>query len=193
MSPLDSGLTSAEQLHDTVAACIHSAVEGGILVSPPTTYADRNARGDDPWDHDAVCWVLEQLGDSTWTHGVFFECARKQPNRKEKDLDRVIEAARICGSLGVEQLEIRDPKHGKMVVRLRRTDPDAPEYPDHYNGSDSDSTMMTVSEEDRIAARRLLNLVAAYEAELVAAGKTRSTVNTYVDRTERFLKRVIQG
>lgn len=157
------------------------------MVNPPTTYADNNERGDDPWDHDAVCWVLEQLGHSTWTHGVFFECARKQPNRKEKDLDRVIEAARICGSLGVKQLQIRDPNLGKMVVRLRRTDSDAPEYPDHYDRSSPDSSTMTVSEEDSIAARRLLNLLGSYEAELVAAGKTRSTINTYVDRTERFL------
>jgi hypothetical protein len=164
-----------------------------MVARPPTTYGESNERGNDPWDHDAVCWILEQLGKASgWTYGVFFECARKQPIRKQNDLDRVIDAARICGSLGVEQLEVRDPYLGKVVVRLRRTDADAPEYPAHYDASMTVATMR-ISDDDRAAARRLQELLGAYEAELIAAGKSRATITTYVDRTERFLKRVASG
>jgi hypothetical protein len=88
----------------------------------------------------------------------------------------------------VGQIEVRDPSLGKTVVRLRRTDPDAPEYPPHYELQGPSATMK-VTGEDRQAAQRLLLLLDAYEAELIAAGKTRATINTYVDRTERFLKR----
>lgn len=162
-------------------------------IEPPTTYIDSNDRNNDPWDHDAVCWILEQLGPSTeWTYGVFFECARKQKNRKENDLDRVIEAARICGSVGVVQLEVHDAAIGKDIVRLRRTDAGAPDYPAHYDHPAKRPTM-TVTAEDRAAAFRLLDLIGPYEEELIAAGKTRSTINTYVDRSERFLKRVAHG
>ena len=164
------------------------------MATPPTTYAASNERGNDPWDHDAVCWILEQLGERPeWTYGVFFECARKQPNRKENDLDRVIEAARICGALGVDQLDVSDPTIGKSIVRLRRTDEGAPPYPAHYEKQTSARPAMTVDTEDRAAAARLLNLIGPYEAELTAAGKSRSTVVTYVDRAERFLRRVAAG
>lgn len=160
---------------------------------PPTRYAKSNDRNNDAWDHDAVCWILDRLGPSTaWNYGAFFECARKQSNRKANDLDRVIEAARVCGSLGVDQLDVRDPNLGKDIVRLRRTDAEAPTYPSHYDTIYA-STTMRIDEEDRAAARRLLGLLGAYEAELVAAGKSPSTITTYIDRTERFLRRVVVG
>lgn len=165
------------------------------MIEPPTAYAESNDRGNDPWDHDAVWWMLDQLGPTAgWTYHNLFECARKQRNRIEKDLDRVIEAANVCGRLGVEQIELHDPKIGKLIVRLRRTDDGAPDYPDHYTSAQSHATdRMAVSPEDRMAAERLLNLLSDYEAELIQAGKTRSTVHTYVDRTERFLRRVAAG
>ena len=165
------------------------------MTQPPMKYAESNDRGNDPWDHDAICWILTHLGPTTkWTYGVLFECARKQHNRLQNDLDRVIEAASICGRYGVEQIEIRDPNLGKDIVRLRRTDSDAPDYPAHYDASyTSAPTRMTIKSEDRAAAERLLALMGPYEAELLAAGKSRSTINTYVDRTERFLKRVALG
>lgn len=157
------------------------------------TYSDSNDRGNDAWDHDAVCWALEQLGpQSGWTYGVFFECARKQPNRRESDLDRVIGAAHVCGSLGIDQVDLRDPDLGKTVVRLRRTDAKAPKYPAHYDGVTSYRTM-EITDEHRAAAGLLQELLGPYEAELVAAGKSRATIHTYVDRSERFLKRVIGG
>ena len=164
-------------------------------MAPPTQYAESNDRGNDPWDHDAVCWMLDQLGPTTeWTYHNLFECARKQHSRMEKDIDRVIAAANICGQLGVQQIELRDPKIGKLIVRLRRTDPQAPQYPRHYDAPNEDPVArMEVTGEDRAAADRLLQLLDAYEAELVNSGKSRSTVHTYVDRTERFLKRVAAG
>jgi hypothetical protein len=161
---------------------------------PPTTYADSNDRGNDPWDHDAVCWMLDQLGrEGDWTYHNLFECSRRQRNRMENDLDRVIEAANVCGRLGVRQIELRDPKIGKVIIRLRRTDPNSPEYPQHYDSPAQPVTRMNVSDEDRVAARRLLDLLGVYEQELISANKSRFTVNTYVDRAERFLKRVANG
>jgi hypothetical protein len=156
---------------------------------PPAEYAASNERRNDPWDHDAVCWVLDRLDPgSGWTYAVFFECARKQPNRKKNDPDRVIEAAHICGSLGVDQLDVYDPAIGKTVVRLRRSDPDAPTYPAYYEADAG--ARMKVSPDQRAAAKLLLLLLPAYKAELVAAKKSPNTVETYTDRTERFLKRV---
>ncbi|HWL42151.1 MAG TPA: hypothetical protein VNQ73_04340 [Ilumatobacter sp.] len=161
-------------------------------MSAPTTYADSNDRSNDPFDHDTVCWMLEQPGVAdSWTYHNLFECARKQRNRIENDLDRVIGAANLCGRLGVEQLELHDPRIGKDIVRLRRTDSGKPDYPAHYDASDSSRPFrMPVTRQDREAANLLLALIRPYEDELVAAGKSRSTVSTYVDRAERFLKRV---
>lgn len=162
--------------------------------SPPSTYADSNDRGNDAWDHDAVCWMLEQLGPTTeWTYHSLFECARKQRNRLENDVDRVIAAASVCGQLGVKQIELRDPRIGKLIVRLRRTDPDAPDYPSHYDKPAVSPGQMRIDAADRAAAERLLGLLDSYEAELVQSGKSRHTIHTYVDRTERFLKRIAAG
>ncbi len=151
--------------------------------------------GNDPWDHDAICWLLTQLGPTTtWTYGILFECARKQPNRMLNDLDRVLEAARVCGRFDVEQLAVLDPTLGKRVTRLRRNDPKKPEYPSYYDQpSKPDNDRMTITAAHKAAAELLLDLLGAYEAELVAAGKSRSTINTYVDRAERFLKRILGG
>ena len=166
-----------------------------MTTSPPAEYADSNDRGNDPWDHDAVCWMLEQLGPTTeWTYHNLFECARKQKNRMENDVDRVVAAANVCGRFGVQQIELRDPKIGKLIVRLRRSDPGSPQYPSHYdNPSQPPTARMKITAEERAAADRLLQLLGAYEAELVQSGKSRSTIHTYVDRTERFLKRVAAG
>ena len=169
--------------------------EWSIVTSPPTEYADANDRGNDPFDHDAVSWMLDQLGPATtWTYHNLFECSRKQPNRMGNDLDHVIEAANVCGRFGVKQIELRDPKIGKVIVRLRRTDAAAPEYPSHYDGlNQTAAAPMRITSDDRAAAVRLQKLLGPYEAELAAAGKSRATINTYVDRTERFLKRVAHG
>lgn len=155
----------------------------------PTTY--ENPRGDNPWDNDAVHWLLEHpdVAAEFDKHNLM-ECARRQPKRLETDLDRVILAAQLCERHGVRQVRTFDRRIGKEVWRLRRTDPDAPEYPDDGKEAASQLEPMQTSQEDRAAAERLLRLLPAYEAELRADGKASKTVFTYVDRTERFLRRV---
>lgn len=163
------------------------------MQEPPQQFSKSNNRNNDPWDHDAVSWMLDQLGGATeWNYHNLFECARRQPKRLTSDLDRVVDAAHVCGQLGVEQLvNVFDQRRGKMVVRLRRTDPEAPVYPAHYEGnSGAPSSRMETTSEDRQAAARLLGLLPMYQAELVASGKSPNTIHTYVDRAERFLRRV---
>ena len=158
------------------------------MVQPPTTYD--NPRGDNPWDNDTVHWLLEHPDViAEFDRHNLMECARRQPKRMETDLDRVIRAAQLCERHGVQQVRVFDRRIGKEVWRLRRTDPAAPDYPDDDSGAATPIEMMP-SAEDRAAAERLLLLLPAYEAELKAAGKATKTVFTYVDRTERFLRRV---
>jgi hypothetical protein len=152
-----------------------------------------NPRGDNPWDNDAVYWLLthDDVAERFDRHNLM-ECARRQPKRLEDDLDRVILAAQLCERHGVQQVQVFDGKIGKTVWRLHRTDVDAPEYPE-YEAKSGGPTRMEVDADDRAAARRLLALLGDYEAELKASGKASNTVFTYVDRTERFLRRVANG
>ena len=150
-----------------------------------------NPRNDNAWDNDAVYWLLEHADVAErFERGDLLECARRQPKRVETDIDRVIMAARLCERYGIDQVQIFDPKLGKSIWRLRRRDPDAPEYPDYDGMTVPPRPDMDVDDDDRAAAARLLPLLAGYEAELKASGKTASTVFTYVDRAERFLRRV---
>jgi hypothetical protein len=161
------------------------------MAEAPVTYP--NPRNDNPWDNDAVHWLLEHPGVAAhFDRGDLFECARRQPKRLESDLDRVILAAHLCGRYGVEQVQVFDPKLGKSIWRLRRTDPAAPEYPDYDAMALPPRPELVIDDDDRAAATRLLRLLVPYEAELKASGKTASTVFTYVDRAERFLRRVTQ-
>lgn len=81
---------------------------------------------DDPWDADAVRYLLGQSDVGTWTHGNLRECLRRQGNRMKRQPELVGEAARFARRHGVEQ---RDGARGRgILVRLYRTDPDAPEY-----------------------------------------------------------------
>lgn len=157
---------------------------------PPDTFP--NPRGDNAWDNDAVQWML--LHSDVAAHfdrGALMECARRQPKRQESDLDRVILAAKLCERHGVEQVQVLDAKIGKTIWRLRRTDPDAPEYPSFITDSGVGSDGMSVDAEDRIAAERLTALLPSYDQVLRSEGKSANTVFTYVDRAERFLRRVM--
>lgn len=158
------------------------------MPNPPTTYP--NPRNDDPWDNDAVHWLLthDDVAAAFDRHNLF-ECARRQARRVAEDTDRVIEAATLCERHGVRQVLVFDPKIGKEIYRLRRTDADAPEYPEYGQ----EVKRMTVTTDDRRAAEQLMPLLAAWEEELVSQGKSRSTVHTYVDRSERFLRRILKG
>lgn len=160
-------------------------------MSGPNHYP--NPRGDNPFDNDAVHWLLEHADVSAqFDRHNLMECARRQPKRLENDVDRVILAARLCERHGVLQVQVFDAKIGKTVWRLQRTDPGAPIYPDYSKASEDTSTM-TVTGDDRAAAQRLVLLLPDYEAELRASGKSPKTVFTYVDRAERFLRRVLQA
>ena len=98
---------------------------------PPTTY--RNARGDDPWDNDAVQWLLthDHVMQEGWTRQILLECLRRQPHRLRTEPRRVADAAALADKFGVRRVEVYDPKIGKTIIRLRRTDDDAPLYPRH--------------------------------------------------------------
>lgn len=160
------------------------------MPTPPQTYS--NPKGDNAWDNDAVQWMVLEHPDvaEAFDRGALMECARRQAHRLESDLDRVLLAARLCERYGVEQVEVFDPKIGKKVWRLRRTDSGAPEYPDYHADT---SFRMDVSPEHRTAAGLLHELLGDYEKELLASGKAKNTVFTYVDRTQRFLNRVLGG
>jgi transcriptional regulator with XRE-family HTH domain len=97
------------------------------VVTPPIR---RNDRGDNPWDDDAVQWLLGHPEvTARFERGPLFECLRKQANRLASQPHRVKEAEDLARKHGVVQREVYDPGIGKTVVRLIRTDPDAPEYP----------------------------------------------------------------
>lgn len=94
----------------------------------PTTYP--NPRGDDPWDNDAVHYLLEKADvAASFRRGPLAECLRRQPNRLEKQPHRVAEAEEFARRHGVRQAPMYDRRIGKDIVRLIRTDADAPQYP----------------------------------------------------------------
>lgn len=95
--------------------------------SPPSEYP--NPRGDDPWDSDAVWWLMSKPDAGHWKRIPFFECLRRQPGRLENDADRVEAAAALARKYGVIQHQVYDRRRGKTIVRLIRTDAAAPEYP----------------------------------------------------------------
>ena len=99
------------------------------IAMEPTQYP--NPRGDDPWDNDAVHFLLDQEAVSAvFKRGPLMECLRRQMNRLETQPDRVEEAKLLAARFGVRQIECFDQHLGKTVVRLVRTDADAPTYPD---------------------------------------------------------------
>ena len=102
-----------------------AGVGGNLRPTPPSTYP--NPRNDDPWDNDAVHWLLDQPGGEAWTRGVLMECLRRQPNQLARDRRRVDEAARLAKRHGVAQE--RTERGNGFIVRLFRTDCDAPVYP----------------------------------------------------------------
>lgn len=67
----------------------------------PTTFP--NPRHDDPWDNDAVQWLLLKSGASKWTRGTLFEALRRQPRLVQDHPNVVAEAARLAACFGVQQ------------------------------------------------------------------------------------------
>lgn len=99
--------------------------QGSLVVAPPKTY--ENPRDDDPWDNDAVQWLLLQPGGSSWTRHNLAECLRHQPARLKKQPDLVKRAEQLAVRHGVRWVE--EPYGRGSIFRLYRTDPGAPEYP----------------------------------------------------------------
>jgi hypothetical protein len=93
--------------------------------APPSSYP--NPRNDDPWDNDAVHWLLEQPGGERWTRGVLMECLRRQPNQLARNAERVADAARFAKRHGV--IQEATARGGRPITRLYRTDDKAPDYP----------------------------------------------------------------
>jgi len=95
---------------------------------PPTAYP--NPRNDNPWDNDAVHWLLDKPDVAAAFKRVpLFECLRCQPGRVRNQPHRVEEAARLARRHGVVQRQELDERLGKRIVRLYRTDADRPRYP----------------------------------------------------------------
>lgn len=102
--------------------------EENTMPSAPTTYP--NPRNDDPWDNDAIHWLLTHSDvAAAFKRGPLFECLRRQPGRLRNQPERVAEAAELARRHGVIQKPVYDAKIGKQIVRLIRTDPEAPTYP----------------------------------------------------------------
>lgn len=81
---------------------------------------------DDPWDANAVRFLLGQPGGSGWKRGDLMECLREQAGRYERQPGRVREAAALAARHGVERRA--DP--GGKTIHFFRTDPGAPaSYP----------------------------------------------------------------
>jgi hypothetical protein len=69
-----------------------------------------NPRGDDPWDNDAVQWLLRQPGGEGWTRGTLFKALRRQPGWVSQRPERVEQAAALARRHGVQQ---REEPYGK--------------------------------------------------------------------------------
>src|SRR4051794_1274861 len=84
----------------------HYPVERAMLTRPDTY---ENPKGDNPWDNDAVQWLLthEDVAAEFDRHNLM-ECARRQKKRLETDLNRVIGAAQLCERHGVHQVQVFD-------------------------------------------------------------------------------------
>ena len=69
------------------------------MTDVPSTY--ENPRRDDPWDNDAVRWLLTQPGSEHRTFQTLFEALRRQPAWIENRPGRVADAASLARRHGV--------------------------------------------------------------------------------------------
>jgi predicted DNA-binding transcriptional regulator AlpA len=93
------------------------------VVVPPR---DPERPQDDPWDANAVRYLLDTPEGCTWTRGNLMECLREQGNRLAREPDRVRDAARLAEQHGVERRA--DP--GGKTLHFFRSDRKAPRpYP----------------------------------------------------------------
>ena len=88
-----------------------------------------NDFGDDPWDNDAVHWLLDQPGVAAeWSRQRLFEALRRQKRLADSGHPDIARAEAVAHRFGVRQITV--PRRNGSITRLQRTDPDAPGYPD---------------------------------------------------------------
>jgi hypothetical protein len=87
---------------------------------PPRRDPDRPQ--DDPWDANAIRYLLDTPEGRQWTRGNLMECMREQGNRVRRQPDKVREAAELAVKYGVE----RRPDPGAKTIHFFRTDDEAP-------------------------------------------------------------------
>lgn len=88
-------------------------------VVPPR---DPDRPQDDPWDANAVRYLLDTPEGGSWSRGTLMECLRGQRNRVERQPERVSAAAELASRYGVERRA--DP--GGKTIHFFRSDADAP-------------------------------------------------------------------
>lgn len=100
--------------------------ERGVSTDRPTV-PDRDPERpqDDPWDADAVRYLLSTVDGRSWRRGDLMECLREQPNRLRRQPERVAEAGSLAERYGVS----RRPDPGGKTLHFFRTDDAAPRYP----------------------------------------------------------------
>jgi hypothetical protein len=91
----------------------------------PDRDADRPQ--DDPWDADAVRFLLSRPEGASWNLSDLSECLRRQLGRRMHKASDIRRAADLATKYGVEQIE--EPFGKTNVVRLYRSDAEAPPYP----------------------------------------------------------------
>lgn len=91
-----------------------------IIPAPPPRDPERPQ--DDPWDADAVRFLLNTPDGAAWRRGDLMECMREQRKRVECQPDRVAAAARIAAKFGID----RRPDPGGKTIHFFRTDDGAP-------------------------------------------------------------------
>ncbi len=98
------------------------------MAIPDMPVGNSSKARDDDGDSDAVTWLLEQAGGENWTYPKLIENLRRQPLKKLGTPEDVVEAETFALRHGVHQIEI--PRGNGRIVRLVRTDPQAPHYAD---------------------------------------------------------------
>ncbi len=84
----------------------------------------------DPWDADALLYLLSKPEGSQWSRGSLFECMREQGNRLKNQPDKVHQASDLAKRYGVD----RRPDPGGKTIHFFRTDAEAPRpYPSSAN------------------------------------------------------------
>jgi len=79
---------------------------------------------DDPWDADAVRYLMRVAGGNQWSRSALMECLREQPGRLKRQPELVDQAIAHAAKHGVE----RRPDAGGTTIHFFRTDADAPRY-----------------------------------------------------------------